>query len=364
MPKRIGNIYNNICSLTNCKKAIYKASEGKRGRRTVRKVLENIDEYADKLHQLLKNQTYKPSPYKTIVINDKLQGKTRETQVPAFFPDLCAQHALLQVLSPILEKRMYFWSCGSRPNKGNNHAKKGIERATLQREKKAKYAVKIDIKKCYPSVANEPLIKAFERLIKDKRALWLIEIIIRSCEGLPIGNYTSAWFCNLYLTPIDRLIKETHKINFYVRFIDDMVLIDSNKRKLIKAVKEVEKQLAEMGLKIHPNWNVFRIRKAGQRNKGRPIDFVGFCFCLGYTTQRKRNALSLMRQSRRISKIFARGSPLPPKVAAGFLARAGQLRHFKSQGLKKKYVDVLPIKILKGVVRNESKRKSAARRGV
>ena len=362
--KRIGNIYDDICSLANCKRAIYKASEGKRNRRRVKQILENVDEYAEKLHQLLKNQTYEPTPYKTINVNDELQGKTREIQVPAFFPDLCVQHALLQVLSPILEKRMYFWSCGSLPKKGNSHAKKGVERATLQREKKAKYAVKVDIKKCYPSIANEPLVKAFERLIKDKRALWLIEIIIRSCEGLPIGNYASAWFCNFYLTPIDRLIKETHKINFYVRFIDDMVLIDSNKRKLIKAVKEIEARLAEMGLKIHANWNVFRVRKRNDGHKGRPIDFVGLCFCLGYTTQRRRNALSLMRQSRRIAKMFARGSPIPHKMAAGFLARAGQLRHFKSQGLKQKYVDTLPIKTLKGVVSNESKRKSAARRGL
>jgi len=358
--KRIGKIYDSICSYANCKRAIYNASYGKRSRKDVKPVFENIGQYAAILHKILKNQTYTPTLYRNIVINDRLQGKTRETQVPAFFPDLCVQHALMQILVPILEKRMYYWSCGSRPKKGTNHAKKGIERATLQRGKKAKYAVKIDIKKCYPTIGNDALMRAFERLIKDKRALWLIETIVRSCVGLPIGNYTSAWFCNFYLTPIDRLIKETHKINFYVRYIDDMVLVDSNKRKLKKAVKDVEARLAEMGLSIHPNWNIFRIRQAARGNKDRPIDFVGYCFCLGYTTQRKRNALSLMRHSRKIAKRHAAGQAIPPKMAAGFLARAGQLRHFKSQGLKRKYVDTLPLKLIKGVVRNESKRKSNA----
>ena len=362
--KRIGNIYDSISSYANCRRAIYNASQNKRNRDDVKKILDNIDTYTKKLRELLVNKTYEPSPYKTIIVDDRLQGKKREIQAPAFFPDLCVQHALMQIVAPILERRFYFWSCGSRPKKGNSHAKKGVEWATLQREKKAKYAVKIDVRKCYPTIGNDALVKAFERFIKDKRALWLIETIIRSCAGLPIGNYTSAWFCNFYLTPIDRLIKETHKINFYVRFIDDMVLIDSNKRKLIKAVKAVEIQLAEMGLQIHPNWNVFRVRKAKQGNKGRPIDFVGYCFCLGYTTQRRRNALSLMRQSRRIAKMLAEGRIIPHKMAAGFLARAGQLRHFKSQGLKQKYVDTLPIKLLKGVVSNESKSKSNAARRV
>ena len=362
--KRINNIYDSISSYQNCKRAIYNASYGKRNRPDVKRVFDNIGQYAAILHKLLKNQAYEPTHYKTIIINDRLQGKKRETQVPAFFPDLCVQHALMQILAPILEKRMYFWSCGSRPRKGSNHAKKGVERATLHRKKKAKYAVKIDIKKCYPTIANDPLLRAFERLIKDTRALWLIEKIVRSCEGLPIGNYTSAWFCNFYLTAVDRLVKETHRINFYIRYIDDMVLIDSNKRKIIKAVKAITAKLAEMGLNIHPNWNVFRIRRAGQVYKGRPIDFVGFCFCLGYTKQRRRNALSLMRQSRKIAKRHAAGLPIPHKMASGFLARAGQLRHFKSQGLKQKYVDTLPIKQLKGVVSNESKRKSNAARGV
>ncbi|MCL2703751.1 MAG: reverse transcriptase/maturase family protein [Defluviitaleaceae bacterium] len=362
--KRIGNIYEKIYHYDNCKRAIYNASYGKRTRKDVKPIFDNIGQYAAILHKMLKNQTYKPTLYRNIVINDRLQGKQRETQVPAFFPDLCVQHALLQVLAPILEKRMYHWSCGSRPNKGTSHAKKGVERATLQRRNKAKYAVKLDIKKCYPTIANDPLMRAFERLIKDKRALWLIDKIVRSCEGLPIGNYTSAWFCNFYLTPIDNLLKETHKVNFYIRYIDDMVLIDSNKRKLKKAVKDVEARLAEMGLSIHPNWNIFRIRKAGNGYKDRPIDFVGFCFSLGYTTQRRRNALSLMRHSRRIAKIHRAGRVIPHKLAAGFLARAGQLRHFKSQGLKRKYVDTLPLKIIKGVVRNESKRKSSTVGGI
>ena len=362
--KRIGYIYDDICSLENCKRAILKASIGKRGRRSVRKVLDNLEHYTNELHTMLKNQTYTPEAYKTMTVVDHLQGKVRETQVPIFFPDLCVQHALLNILAPLLEKRFYHWSAGCRVGKGNRHARKGVERATLNRARKAKYAVKIDIKKCYPSIQSELLLKAFERLIKDCRALWLIKSILSGSEGLPIGSYTSAWFCNWFLTPIDRLIKDTHKINFYVRFIDDMVLIDSNKRKLIRAVKEVEAVLQGMGLKIHANWNVFRVRRAKDGNKGRPIDFVGYRFCLGYTTLRRRNALALMRQSRKIQKLEAQGRPIPFKMAAGFLSRMGQLKHCKATGLWKKYVDVISIKKLKGVVANESKRRSVTAGGV
>ena len=358
--KRIGYIFDSIASVENCKRAILNASKGKRSRRSVKTVLDDLDGYARKLNELLTNQTYKAAAYKTMTVIDKRQGKVRETQVPVFFPDLCVQHALLQILAPLLDKRFYHWSAGCRVGKGNRHARKGVERATLHRGRKAKYAIKIDIVKCYPSIQNDKLLEAFERLIKDRRALWLIKAIIDASDSLPIGSYTSAWFCNWYLTPIDYLIADTHKINFHIRFIDDMVLIDSNKRKLIRAVKDVEEKLCDMGLRVHANWNVFRIRKAGNGHKGRPIDFVGYCFCLGYTTLRKRNALALMRQSRKIQKLEAAGRPIPYKVAAGFLARAGQLYHCQSQGLKEKYVDPVSIKKLKGVVRNESKRQSIA----
>ncbi|MDL2318787.1 RNA-directed DNA polymerase [Eubacteriales bacterium OttesenSCG-928-A19] len=343
--------------MENCRAAIEIAAKEKKYRAEVKTVLQQIDEYAICLHELIATHSYKPTPYRIIRVADGLQRKEREIQVPAFFPDQCIHHALMNILAPLLEKRMYYWSCGSRRGKGIAHAKKGIERATLQDPKHAKYAVKLDIAKCYPSIDNARLFAAFQGIVKDPDALRLIRIIIGSCEGLPIGNYTSAWFCNFYLTRLDRIVKEKHKIRHYVRYIDDMVLIDSNKRKLRRAILEVERYARDsLGLTLHDHWSIFKVRRAGDGKKNRPIDFVGYCFCVGYTTLRKRNALAIMRQSRRIRKRQAIGRAVSFRMAAGFLSRTGQLKHCKAQRLKQKYVDTVNITELKEVIRNESAR--------
>lgn len=65
--------------------------------------------------------------------------------------------------------------------------------------------------------------------------LWLIDSIIDSSkEGLPIGNYTSQWFANFYLEDLDHYIKETLKVKYYIRYMDDMVLFSNNKKELKK----------------------------------------------------------------------------------------------------------------------------------
>ncbi len=347
--KRCGNLFKSITDIENCKSAIRDAAKGKTYRAEVRKVVEIADEYAVRLSQMLSEKTYIPSDYRIITVHDGACKKTRIVQVPEFWPDQCVHHALMRVLQPILMRCAYYWNCGSLPGRGIKHAQKGVERATLNDPKNAKYACKLDIVHCYASIPNDKLKTAFRRIIKDADALWLIYTIIDSCEGLPIGNYTSAWFANFYLTPLDWYIKQTLHVKHYVRYMDDMVLTGSNKKKLHKDVRAVIKFTEEtLGVKLHDNWNVFKVRREGDGNKNRPIDFVSFCFCLGYTTLRKRNALAIMRQSRRIQKIEREGRNIPHKMAAGFISRAGQLTHCDGAGLKQKYVDVVHEKDHRG----------------
>ena len=355
--KRYANLYHQITNIENCKYAILDAARGKMQRREVLEIVNNADKYAVLLSEVLEAQAYTPSDYRIITVCDGASKKIRVVQVPQFWPDQCVHHALMLVLEPIFMRRMYYWNCGSLPGRGIQHAQKGVERATLHDKRNAKYALKLDVVHCYNTMPNDKLKAVFRRIIKDAQVLWMIDTIIDSCEGLPIGNYTSAWFANLYLTRLDWYIKQTLSVPHYVRYMDDMVLTGPNKKKLHKAVRAIITFARdELGLKLHDNWNVFKVRREGDGKRDRPIDFVSFCFCLGYTTLRKRNALAIMRQSRRIQKIIAEGKPVPHKMAAGFISRAGQLTHCNGKRLREKHVDVLPMKKLKEVVRNESKR--------
>lgn len=236
--KRVGYLYEKICSVDNIKRAILKASEHKRNRPNVREILNNIDEYACEIQAMLKNHEYAPSPYRISVIHDTCAGKDREIFKPQFFPDQIIHWSLmLQLQSPIM-RGMYAWSCGSIPGRGVHYAKKHIERIIRQDRKNTKYCLKMDISKFYPSINKVLLKKSFRRLIKDNEVLWLIDTIIDSTdEGIPIGNYTSQWFANWYLQDLDHYIKEVLHVKYYYRYIDDMVLFGRNKKELHKGTQ-------------------------------------------------------------------------------------------------------------------------------
>lgn len=370
--KRIGYIYEKIIAESNCIKAILNASQGKRDRCEVKEVLSHIEVYAKDLSQRLQIHEF-ATPYKIRKIKDGLSGKERELQIPAFYPDQCAHHAIVQILRPIVEKSSYYWSCANIPKRGIDRACRGVERATVRDLKHAKYCVKLDIQKFYPSILHDKLKERLRHKIKDTKALAILDKVIDSYhfkavdpftgevveyeQGLPIGNYTSPWFAELFLQPLDMFIKQELRVKHYIRYADDMVLIGSNKRKLRKAMYAIIECAKDMGLTIKGNFQLFRIQENG---KGRKIDFVGRCFGRGFTTIRKRRALALMRQSRRIQKLQKANKPVSFHMAAGFLSRASCFRHTDSYAMRLKYYDTVNIKKLKEVIRHESKRRLLA----
>ena len=358
--KRIGFLYEDIVSVENCKEAIRNASKHKRKRKNVQRILQDLDSYAADLSDRLIRMDFL-TPYTVREIEDGLSGKKRVLHIPNFYPDQCAHHAIMQVLKPIISKSFYYWSSANIPKRGIDHACKGVERATMRDKKHAKYCVKMDVQKFYPSIPHDKLKARLRHKIKDEKALALVDMVIDShSPGLPIGNYTSPWLAEFFLQPVDNCIKQEHRIRHYVRYADDMTLVDSNKRKLRKALYSIMAKIAGLAMRIKHDYQLFRIQKKSRERKhrkGRKIDFVGRCFGIGFTTIRKRRALALMRQSRYIQKLQRKKLPVPFKTASGFLSRCSCLKHTNSRGLKEKYYDTINIKHLKEVVSNESKRK-------
>ena len=102
------------------------------------------------------------------------------------------------------------------------------------------YILKMDIAKFFQNIDKDILIKILKRKIKDKDLIWLTEEIIYSSEGkksLPIGNYTSQIFANIYLNELDQYIKHILKVKYYYRYMDDSII-------LVKTKKEAKKYLA------------------------------------------------------------------------------------------------------------------------
>lgn len=199
--KRIGNIYSKLCDKNNIKIAIIKASAGKKNRRNVTKVIENIDYYVDDVYKMLIDKNIKLSPYKKMKIHDGANRKERIIFKPAFYPDQIIHWCIMLQIQPILEKGMYEYCCASVPNRGIHYGGKLIKKILKDDKKNTKYCLKLDIKKFYPSIDKFCMKTKFRRIIKDYDMLNLIDKIIDSSEsGLPIRKLHITMVCKFLFT--------------------------------------------------------------------------------------------------------------------------------------------------------------------
>ena len=161
----------------------------------------------------------------------------KERQIcAASFPERVLHHALMNVCHSVFERQQIFHSYATRKNKGTHAALS----CAAQFHKKNRWYVKMDVRKYFDSVDHEILFALICRKIKDRSVLQIFKKIIASYhtgkgKGLPIGNLTSQYFANYYLSFADRYIQQELKISAYVRYMDDMVLWSSDKDKLLAA---------------------------------------------------------------------------------------------------------------------------------
>lgn len=140
-------------------------------------------------------------------------------------------HAIMNVLEPVFERQFIFHTYACRKNKGSHKA----VLYTLEKVRKCKYFIKLDVRKYFDNIDHEILKKMLSRIKKDRECLNLLFAIIDSYglgqegRGLPIGNLTSQFFANFYLSFLDHYILEELKPCGYVRYMDDFILFSNSK---------------------------------------------------------------------------------------------------------------------------------------
>ena len=323
--KRIGYILTEEkLSLDVCKTAILKAARHKHKRISVAKILARLDEKAALLREIILEEKYKPAEYKVCHIIDHPSQKERLLHKPKFFPDQCIHHVIILLLHKELLKRFDPYVIASIPKRGAHYGHRAL-RKWLERDKTGtKYCLKCDIKKCYDNIRPQVVVAAVARFVKDKKFLRLIAKVAYSLPSLPLGNYTSGWFENLVLCPLDRALRANKYVVRYLRYVDDFIALGPNKRKLRQLIDYISGILAKLGLRLKENWQVFKVDERG-------IDIVGYRFYRNFILLRKRNLLSLMRCIRAYKK-----HPTA-KLAKSLLSRIGMCKWFNSHNFWKKY---------------------------
>lgn len=262
--KRVGYLYDKMLDRNFIKDTIILASKHKTRRREVKKVLNDIDTYIDKIYKMLTTENIQLKQTHQRVIEEK--GKERLITISPFFPNQVLDYMLVEITKPIIRKPMYQYCIGNVDKRGIYYGKEYLEKVLH----KYKYYVKADIHHFYQNVRKKLLLRAFERKIKDKKFIHFIGSVI--ADDLPIGCYYSQWFSNFFLCELDHLIKEECHTPAYVRYVDDMVMCGNNKKKLLSTIYFLKKYLWGKDLELKYNPSVREVNTVSS------ISFIGFKF--------------------------------------------------------------------------------------
>lgn len=340
--KRYNNLYGQICSAENILEAHNNAKKGKMHYQEVQEVEASLDMHLKELRTLLTTKTFKTSAYRIFIKTDS--GKPREIYRLPYFPDRIVHHCIMQVLEPIWKKTFIADTYSSIKNRGIHKGVKRIKKALLNTEN-TRYCLKLDIRKFYPSINHDILKSIVRKKIKDQDVLALLDEIINSAEGVPIGNYLSQYFGNLYLTYFDHWLKETKQCKYLFRYCDDIVLLHSSKEHLAYLKQEIEEYLTtNLKLSLKSNWQIFPVDARG-------IDFLGYRFFHNYTLLRKSIAIKFKQRIKYI-KTHCPYLP-PPQILNSVMSYQGWLGHANCNNLTKKYINDDVYSIFNRVCKNE-----------
>lgn len=323
--RRHGNLWQTIISPENIQLAYYKASKGKSKMRNVVKFKTDVEGNLQRIQAALEEKTFTTSKY-----NEKTvyEPKQRIIYVLPFAPDRIVQHALMNVAQPIWEALFIEDSFACRIGKGIHS---GSTR-TMQFVRRNKYCLKCDVSKFYPSVDQEILFKIVQKKIKCRDTLWLIDDIIHSFPGgknVPIGNYTSQWFGNLYLNELDYFVKVDLQAKFrhidYVRYCDDFCLFHDDKKVLHECAKMIGEFLAEKLALRFSKCEVFPVSHG--------VDFLGYRHFDNYILLRKRTAKRVRRRLDRLPKQYATGRITAEQYRSSVGSTYGWLKHANAHNL-------------------------------
>lgn len=264
--KRFGDLYKDISSRDNIEEALRNSSVGKMNYAEVKEVFKDKDFHIEKIVRMLEEGSYECSEYVRFIKENK--GKKRVISKLPFFPDRVIQHAILQVVEPIWKASLITHTFQSIKGRGVHSCLKEVRKAV--QHDRVLFCLQIDVEQFYPSIVGRVLKEVLRRKIKCKDTLRLLDIIVDGDEGIPIGNYISQYFGNLFLSKLDHYTKEVLGIKHYYRYCDDLIVLSDSKDELKEVLRFVELHLEEIELTIKSNFQIYPI------SSKRGVD------CLGY----------------------------------------------------------------------------------
>jgi len=322
--RSFGGLAAQIASWDNLRLATARALRGCRDRGQARAFVAHLEEELSALQLHLASDVLDVGRFHRFTVYDP---KRREICAP-HFRERVLHHAIMNVCSPILDRRLITDCYACRLGKGHRGA---IERAS-QFARKHAWFLKLDVRRYFDSIDHGILLAQLERLFRERTVRgWFAQILATYAaapgKGLPIGSLISQHLANSYLAPLDRLVKQGLRIAGYVRYMDDAVLWSDSKDRLFDSLPRIEDLLGRellLELKGVPflNRTILRMDFLGMRV------FPGHCRLSAGSRRRFRRRVGACLEADRAGEVteLETQQRLRALVAITSLARAWQFR--------------------------------------
>lgn len=408
--KTYKHIFDEMLKEENIRQCFHDAAKRKTTRPEVARVLKEerevdndrpdpqcLQEHVKALQKILEEETFKPPEHRKQLINEYSCGKVREIIKPEYQYEQVVHHCIIKQLQPIILHGLYEHALGSIPKRGCHSGKKRVEKWIKGYKGKKFYILKADVRHCFDTEDIRVIETKLRRVIKDEKFIRLCVTVMEHeatvkppefddmwikdeqwqdaefLSGLPLGFVTSQWFTQLNFKPFDHKViedwKELGGVDHYIRYADDIVAFDRNKKKLHKLEEAMQDYLKnEMHQKIKYNWQVFRFeypdrkappvidKKTGKekpKTRGRALDFMGFVFHYNRTTLRK----SILKRATKKAHRIAKKEKVNWYDASAMLASMGWFTHTDTYGFYEDHIKpYVNIKQLKKKVSKHSKK--------
>lgn len=289
MSKTNKNLFEKIITKENFNLAFEKTRRGKRSSSSYLEFKEYGELNLKLLREEVADQGYKRSDFRDFYIRDP---KVRLISALPF-KDRIVQHALNNIIEPIYLPRFLPYTFACLPQKGTHAGIKYIQ--SLLRKGLVTHFLKTDFEKFFPSIDTDILYKIHDKKISCYKTKRLMEgIQERGQVGIPIGSLKSQLNANLMGTLADNFIHHTLKPMAWARYMDDIVILDADPRKLLDMKNKLEEYaLLEMRMS-YSKWSVSPVSKG--------INFLGYRLWKNHKLLRKQSVTRAKRVVKSLRK--------------------------------------------------------------
>lgn len=331
--KKAKNLYNEIVDIKKIQNMYNKRVKlNTKNKSKLEKFENNYVSNMIYIKNILESKNYNPGKYNIFIINEpKVRLIMSQNIIDKIINHVITEYFLIN----IFDKSLINENIATRKNKGTHYGIKLLKKYLNKLKHKEFYVLKFDISKYFFNIDHDIVKNIIKNKIKDKDVLKVLDKIIDSTDsdyvnkdintlknnyinslkkynnvnsinkinevnklptyekgkGVPIGNMSSQFIAILYLNELDHFIKEKLKIKYYIRYMDDGIILHEDKEYLKYCLKEIKKVIDKYKLELNSKTQIINIKQG--------FDFLGFKYYI-------KNNKVIMKVKKQTKKRFKR----------------------------------------------------------